>query len=301
MTDFFRRLVKEKPLSIVAGVVILLLILVAIFADVLAPYSHDEVNIVDRMQAPSNRYLLGTDQLGRDLLSRLVFGARISLTVGLAATTVNVVVAVLIGGISGFFGGRLDLAMQRFVDAWMAFPGLLLLLTIMSLVGRGLPQIIVVLGVTGGIGGSRVVRGAVIGVKENAYFQAAEAIALRRPHGLVRHVEIDRQAGFLYRFPVPEGLPMIYETTYSNARAHLASLMDQVTDTREPILIRRRGAEPVALVAAGELAGWMETAYLLRSPKNAQRLLDGNRRAAAEEGIPLSIEQLRERLGLEGA
>ena len=107
MTEFFGRLVKEKPLSIIAGVVILLLILVAIFADVLAPFPHDEVNIVDRMQAPSGRYLLGTDQLGRDLLSRLIFGAQISLTVGLAATAVNVV-AVLIGGPSGFFGGRID-------------------------------------------------------------------------------------------------------------------------------------------------------------------------------------------------
>ena len=94
---------------------------------------------------------------------------------------------------------------------------------------------------------------------------------------------------------------MTHETTYSNARAHLAALMDQVTDTREPILIRRRGAEPVALVAADELAGWMETAYLLRSPKNAQRLLDASRRGADGESIPLSIEQLRERLGLEGA
>ncbi len=94
---------------------------------------------------------------------------------------------------------------------------------------------------------------------------------------------------------------MTHETTYSNARAHLAALMDQVTDTREPIVIRRRGAEPVALVAADELAGWMETAYLLRSPKNARRLLDANQRAAAGEGIPLNIEQLRERLGLEGA
>ena len=136
--------------------------------------------IVDRMQAPSDRYLLGTDQLGRDLLSRLLFGAQISLTVGLAATAVNVVVAVLIGGPSGFFGGRLDLAAQRFVDAWMAFPGLLLLLTIMSLVGRGVPQIIVVLGVTGGIGGSRVIRGAVIGVKENVHGGGATAGAVAR-------------------------------------------------------------------------------------------------------------------------
>ena len=93
---------------------------------------------------------------------------------------------------------------------------------------------------------------------------------------------------------------MTHETTYSNARAHLAALMDQVTDTREPVVIRRRGAEPVALVAADELAGWMETAYLLRSPKNARRLLDASR-AVAGEGIPLNIEQLRERLGLDGA
>ena len=215
MADFFVRLAKEKPLSIVAGVVILLLTLVAIFADVLAPFPHDEVNIVDRMQAPSNRYLLGTDQLGRDLLSRLVFGARISLTVGLAATTVNVVVAVLIGGISGFFGGRLDLAMQRFVDAWMAFPGLLLLLTIMSLVGRGLPQIIVVLGVTGGIGGSRVVRGAVIGVKENAYFQAAEAIGGTRWRTLIHHVLPNIAAPVIIIFTINVGGVIISEAALS--------------------------------------------------------------------------------------
>ena len=215
MTDFLRRLVKEKPLSIIAGVVILLLMLVAIFADVLAPFPHDEVNIVDRMQAPSGRYLLGTDQLGRDLLSRLIFGAQISLTVGLAATAVNVVVAVLIGGPSGFFGGRLDLAAQRFVDAWMAFPGLLLLLTIMSLVGRGVPQIIVVLGVTGGIGGSRVIRGAVIGVKENVYFQAAEAIGSTRWRTLIRHVLPTFAAPVIIIFTINVGAVIISEAALS--------------------------------------------------------------------------------------
>jgi peptide/nickel transport system permease protein len=215
MTDFFRRLVKEKPLSMIAGVVILLLMLVAIFADVLAPFPHDEVNIVDRMQAPSGRYLLGTDQLGRDLLSRLIFGAQISLTIGLAATTVNVVVAVLIGGPSGFFGGRLDLAAQRFVDAWMAFPGLLLLLTIMSLVGRGVPQIIVVLGVTGGIGGSRVIRGAVIGIKENVYFQAAEAIGSTKWRILIRHVLPNIAAPVIIIFTINVGGVIISEAALS--------------------------------------------------------------------------------------
>ena len=215
MTEFLRRLVKEKPLSIIAGVVILLLMLVAIFADVLAPFPHDEVNIVDRMQAPSGRYLLGTDQLGRDLLSRLIFGAQISLTVGLAATAVNVVVAVLIGGPSGFFGGRLDLAAQRFVDAWMAFPGLLLLLTIMSLVGRGVPQIIVVLGVTGGIGGSRVIRGAVIGIKENVYFQAAEAIGSTKWRILIRHVLPNIAAPVIIIFTINVGGVIISEAALS--------------------------------------------------------------------------------------
>ena len=215
MTDFLRRLIKEKPLSIIAGVVILLLMLVAIFADVLAPFPHDEVNIVDRMQAPSGRYLLGTDQLGRDLLSRLIFGAQISLTVGLAATAVNVVVALLIGGPSGFFGGRLDLAAQRFVDAWMAFPGLLLLLTIMSLVGRGVPQIIVVLGVTGGIGGSRVIRGAVIGVKENVYFQAAEAIGSTKWRILIRHVLPNIAAPVIIIFTINVGGVIISEAALS--------------------------------------------------------------------------------------
>ncbi len=186
--DFFIRLLKEKPLGIACGIIIVLLILVAIFADVLAPYRYTEMHLVDRLTGPSARYLLGTDQIGRDLLSRLIVGARISMLVGLSATTLNLVVAVLIGGISGFLGGKVDLVVQRFIDAWMAFPGLLLLLTIMSIVGRGLPQIIVVLGVTGGIGASRVVRGAVIGIKENDYFLAARAVGTPTSQILVRHV-----------------------------------------------------------------------------------------------------------------
>ena len=188
LADFFIRLVREKPLGTVSGIIILILIFVAFFADVVTPYPYDEMHLVDRLTGSSARYLLGTDGLGRDLLSRLIYGARISLTVGLAATALNVVVAVLIGGTSGFFGGKLDLGVQRFVDAWMSFPGLLLLLTIMSIAGSGLLQIIVVLGIAGGIGPSRVVRGAVIGIKENDYFLAARAIGSPTTATLVRHV-----------------------------------------------------------------------------------------------------------------
>ena len=188
LAAFLIRLVKEKPLGTAGGVIILLLIFVAIFADVLAPYPYIEIHLADILKAPSAQYLLGTDHVGRDFLSRIIYGARISMAVGLAATTINVVVAVLIGGISGFLGGKLDLAVQRFVDAWMAFPGLLLLLTIMSIAGRGLLQIILILGIAGGIGGSRVLRGAVIGIKENDYFLAARAIGSPRWRTLIRHV-----------------------------------------------------------------------------------------------------------------
>ena len=92
LADFFIRLLKEKPLGTVGGIITLILILVAIFADVLAPYPHDEIHVVDRLQGSSAQYMLGTDQLGQDLLSRIIHGARVSLTVGLAATSLNVLI-----------------------------------------------------------------------------------------------------------------------------------------------------------------------------------------------------------------
>ncbi|MDE0026120.1 MAG: ABC transporter permease [Spirochaetaceae bacterium] len=184
--SFLVRLWREKSLGTVSGITILLVILVAIFADVLAPYGYIEIHLADRLTGSSAAYPLGTDHLGRDLFSRVIYGARLSMVVGLAATALNVVVALLIGGTSGFFGGKLDLVVQRFVDAWMAIPGLLLLLTIMSIVGRGVPQLILVLGISGGIGGSRLVRGAVIDIKENAYFQAVEVIGASKWRTFIR-------------------------------------------------------------------------------------------------------------------
>ena len=215
LADFFVRLWTEKPLGTACGIVVLILILVAIFADVLAPYPYYEVHPVDRVTGSSMKYLLGTDQLGRDLLSRLIYGARISLFVGLAATTINVVVAALIGGTSGFLGGRFDLLVQRLVDAWMAFPGLLILLTIMSIAGKGLLQIILVLGISGGISGSRITRSAVIAVKENAYFQAAEAIGSRKLRVLGRHVLPNIAAPLIIIFTINIGGVIISEASLS--------------------------------------------------------------------------------------
>ena len=215
VADFFIRMVKEKPLGAISGMIILILIIVAFFGDVLSPYVYSERHLADKLTGPSARYLLGTDQLGRDLLSRLIVGARLSLVVGLSATMLIVVVAVLIGGISGFIGGKLDLVVQRFVDAWMAFPGLLILLTVMSIVGRGLPQIIVVLGILGGIAASRIVRSAVIGVKDNDYFLAARAVGTPTTQILLRHVLPNIMATVIIIFSINIGGVIISEAALS--------------------------------------------------------------------------------------
>ena len=146
MASFLSRLLREQPLGAIGGLVVVALVFITIFAAQLAPYEFDRGRVQDRMQGPSAAHLLGTDHVGRDFLSRLIIGARLSITVGLAATVLNLIVALLIGGTTGFVGGRVDIYAQRFVDAWMSFPGLLMLLTIMSIAGRGVAQIILVLG-----------------------------------------------------------------------------------------------------------------------------------------------------------
>ena len=213
--SFFVRMWREKSLGTISGIIIVLVILVAIFADVLAPYGYIEIHLADRLTGSSAAYPLGTDHLGRDLLSRVIYGARLSMVVGLAATALNVVVALLIGGTSGFFGGKLDLVVQRFVDAWMAIPGLLLLLTIMSIVGRGVPQLILVLGISGGIGGSRLVRGAVIDIKENAYFQAVEVIGASKWRTFIHHVLPNIMPVVIIVFSINVGGVIISEASLS--------------------------------------------------------------------------------------
>ena len=209
------RLVREHPLGTFGALILLVLILVSIFADALAPFRFGEINLDNRLAEPSGQHPLGTDQLGRDFLSRLIHGARLSLFVGLTATTLHVLVATLIGGTAGFVGGKFDLVVQRFVDAWMSIPGLLLLLTIMSLAGRGLPQVILVLGISSGITNSRVVRGAVIAIKENDYFQAARAVGSPLAHTLLRHVLPNVMPPIIIIFSITIGAIIVAEASLS--------------------------------------------------------------------------------------
>ena len=215
LVSFLVRLVREKPLGLVGGVIVLILLFTGVFADVLAPYEGDEIHVVDRMTGPSLKYLLGADQLGRDILSRLIHGARISVIVGLAANTTAIVVAAIIGVPSGYFGGKYDIIVQRFVDAWIAFPTLLILLTVMSIVGRGMLQIVLVMGTLHGIGVSRVVRSAVIGIKENDYFLAAEAIGSTNARTVIRHIMPNIMAPMIIIFTIALGIMILWEASLS--------------------------------------------------------------------------------------
>jgi len=188
LVGFFIRLVKEKPLGTAGAVITLLLLFAGIFADFLAPYGMNETRVGPFLDAPSARFWLGTDHLGRDLLSRVILGARISVIVGLAATALATLLSVIIGILSGYIGGKFDLVVQRFVDAWMCMPWLPILIVIMSLVGQGMLGLIIVMGLWYGITGSRLVRSAVISIKWNVYVEAAVAIGCPTRRILTRHI-----------------------------------------------------------------------------------------------------------------
>ncbi len=200
LVTFFIRLVKEKPLGTVGLAITLLLLLTGIFANLIAPYGFNETHIIDELSAPSARYWLGTDNLGRDILSRVIFGARISVIVGLAGPTIAMIVSLIIGMLSGYLGGKFDLIVQRFVDMVMSLPSLVLLMVIIAIVGPGIVQIIFVLGIRWGIAGSRMIRGAVIGIKENVYVEAARAIGCPTSRILIRHIMPNIMAPTIVQF-----------------------------------------------------------------------------------------------------
>jgi len=224
LVDLVIRLVKEKPLATIGGVIVLVMFITGIFADLawlglpevgLAPYGINEPNLLASLKPPSTQYILGTDLIGRDLFSRMIHGARVSMIVGLAGSGLCVLVAMIIGLVSGFFGGKFDIVVQRIVDAVMCFPPLFLYLTVMAIMGRGLLQVILVLGVSRGIRNSRVVRSAVIGIKENVYVEAATAIGAPNRRILFQHILPNIMAPIIIIFTISMGGMILSEATLS--------------------------------------------------------------------------------------
>jgi peptide/nickel transport system permease protein len=180
--------VRRKPLGAAGGLVLAGMLALALLAEQVAPYGYDEADVFSRLKAPSEAHWLGTDNLGRDLLSRVIYGARVSMAVGFGGVVVGLLLGTVVGLVSGYFGGRLDLVLQRIVDAFMCFPLLLVALTIMALLGPGLGNVILTLGLVLGVRDSRVIRSAVLSVKAHLYLEAARALGAAHAAMIGRHV-----------------------------------------------------------------------------------------------------------------
>jgi len=185
--DAFRRLLRNR-LAVAGGVVVLLLCLVALLADVLAPRPYTKTNFERLNEGPSRDYPLGTDHVGRDLLSRMIYGARVSMLVGLGAQVIVVLIGLPIGALSGYLGGRADLVLMRLVDVMYAFPNLLFVILVMSMLGAGLVNIFIAIGLTGWVGIARQTRAQVLALKEKEFVEGARALGAGWRRVLLRHV-----------------------------------------------------------------------------------------------------------------
>ena len=182
------RFCRRKPLGALGGIIVIGLLIMAVFAPWIAPYTYDETIPGARMKAPGVKFWMGTDNLGRDVWSRVVYGARISITVGFATVLVGTLLAAAIGISSAYFGGAYDIVVQRLVDAWMSFPYLVIILSLMAALGPGLLNLISALAVLIAAASSRVIRGATLSVMQNPYLEAARAMGCGHGRIILRYV-----------------------------------------------------------------------------------------------------------------
>lgn len=184
----------RNPVGIIGALILLIVIVGALFAEQVAPYEPNKQRLVARFKPPvwaqggSPNYLLGTDNVGRDIWSRIIHGSRISLVVGIAAVIISILIGVVLGLISGYVGGRVDATIMTLVDTMLAFPQLILAFAMVAVLGPGLGNIILVLGLTGWERYARVVRAEVLALREREFVQAARAIGVSVPRIVFRHV-----------------------------------------------------------------------------------------------------------------
>src|SRR6185503_7019829 len=157
----------------------------------------------------------GTDNLGRDMLSRCLYGAQLSVIIGFCAAGLATLISVVIGIVTGYLGGKVDMITQRFVDAWQSFPDLIVLIVVVSVVGPGMPQIIVTLALLLGIAGSRIIRSAVVSVRENMYVHAAQSIGASTPRILMRHILPNVLPPIIVLFTTRVGVVILIESALS--------------------------------------------------------------------------------------
>jgi len=172
----------------VGAVIVGITVIAAVFGPWLAPWDPNAQELPLRLAGPTSGHWFGLDELGRDILSRLLIGARISLMVGVAVVTASSSVGILMGSIAGYYGGRIDLLISRLMDVLLAFPGILLAIALVAVLGPSLTNVIIALSVIGWVGYARLVRAQVLRIRELEYVQAARALGARTPRILLRHV-----------------------------------------------------------------------------------------------------------------
>jgi peptide/nickel transport system permease protein len=185
--DALRRL-RRQPLSIFSGILVAILILTAIFGPILAPYDPNEIDMANRFAPPSLEHPFGTDDFGRDILSRVMVGARVSLMVGLIAVGISAVVGSSLGLVSGYTGRVTDEIIMRAMDVLFAFPAILLAITIMAILGRGIGNAMIAIGIVYIPIFARIARGSVLSVRENEFVEAARAIGTSDIRIMQRHI-----------------------------------------------------------------------------------------------------------------
>jgi ABC-type dipeptide/oligopeptide/nickel transport system permease subunit len=185
--DVWRRF-KRNRLAMVGLVILVVLVLTAVFAPLIAPDSITQRDSGHFREGPSARHYFGTDTIGRDVFSRVVFGARVSLKIGILATTIALVIGLFFGAVSGFFGGLLDTLIMRLTDVFLSIPYIVLAVAIASVFGRSENTVILVLGLTGWLGICRIVRSSFLSLKQLEYVEAATALGYSKSRIMFRHI-----------------------------------------------------------------------------------------------------------------
>ena len=182
------RRLRHSPNALLGTVVLLLLVLLALLADTVAPFDPLEMRVGAPFTEPSSAHLMGTDQFGRDLFSRVLHGARISLVVGFVAMAIGLAIGVIAGLVTGYYGGWVERIIMRFTDAMLAFPGIMLALSIVATLGSSLTNVMIAVGIAYIPTYTRLVRSTVLSAKEEMYVTAAQSIGVGAPQIIVRHI-----------------------------------------------------------------------------------------------------------------
>jgi peptide/nickel transport system permease protein len=189
-----------NPGAVIGAAILLAFVGVALLGPVLSPYDPYRIDPLNRLQPPSAAHWMGTDEVGRDLMSRIIHGTRFSLLVGFSATTVGMLIGVVLGMVAGFFGGWTSQAIMRSLDVLMAFPGILLAISIVAVLGQGLLNVVIAVGVSTAPLFGRLAYGMTLSAKENEYVVAARALGNRAPALLFRHILPNITATFIVQF-----------------------------------------------------------------------------------------------------